>query len=237
MPSQQPVPSRLAGTVGRGPGDRVDNAVRLALARHSPVFVVVDRQNNIVRYSGGEIARYLEPPAGAANLSLISNLRKDLRLVVRTALQSVVKSDEGVVVDNVSVLIDGQQRLLSVIVEPVRSTGDGGLHVVAFQEARVVGPEPSHDIKGSPRSPEALAADHELRAARAQLQATIADLETANEDMKSTAEEYQSVNEELQSTNEELQTSKEEMQSINEEAPDCQRRNDGEERPPFATEQ
>lgn len=217
MLAQTPAPNRFAGELGRGLGDRVDGAVRVALARHSPVYLVVDRQSNIVRYSGGEVARYLEPTAGAASLSLVSNLRKNLRIVVRTALQSVVKTGAGVLVDNVSVLAEGQQRLLSVIVEPVQDTGGEPLYVVAFQDIRASVTEVSPAGNGRDRSPEVIAAEEELRTARAQLQATIGDLETANEEMKSAAEEYQSVNEELQSTNEELQTSKEEMQSINEE--------------------
>ncbi|PZM16448.1 chemotaxis protein CheB [Rhizobium tubonense] len=216
MPAQAPANARLAGELSRG-GDRVDRAVRAALAKHSPVFLVVDRQSNIVRYSGGEVARYLEPSAGVASLGLLSNLRKNLRITVRTALQSVVKSGAAVVADNVSIFLEGRQRVLSVIVEPVQDTGGEGLYVVAFQEMRTLVTEPSQADDGRPRSPEVLAAEQELRTARAQLQATISDLETANEEMKSSAEEYQSVNEELQSTNEELQTSKEEMQSINEE--------------------
>ncbi|WP_409606557.1 chemotaxis protein CheB [Brevundimonas sp.] len=218
MPAQTPAPhSRLPGEPSRGAGDPVDRGVRAALAKHSPVFLVVDRQSQIVRYSGGEAARYLEPSAGAASLSLQSNLKKGLRVVVRTALQSVLKTGEGVVVDNVSLLVEGQQRTLSVIVEPVPDTGAEGLYVVAFQDLRVVVPTRAEDPDGRSTSPEAAAAEQELRTTRAQLQATIGDLETANEEMKSAAEEYQSVNEELQSTNEELQTSKEEMQSINEE--------------------
>ncbi|AMJ62094.1 chemotaxis protein CheB [Bosea sp. PAMC 26642] len=217
MPSQAPAPNRLAGDLGRESGDRIDRAVRIALARHSPVFLVVDRQSNILRYSGGEVARYLEPSAGVASLSLLSNLRKNLRIAVRTALQSVVQTGEGVVIDNVSVVVEGRQRMLNVIVEPVQNTGGEQVYVVAFQEIRTAAVEPSRAADGSLRSPEAQVADEELRSARAQLHATIGDLETANEEMKSSAEEYQSVNEELQSTNEELQTSKEEMQSINEE--------------------
>ena len=217
IPAQAPPANRLAGDPGRGAGDRVDRAVRVALAKHSPVFLVVDRRSNIVRYSGGEAARYLEPSAGAASLGLLSNLRKSLRTVVRAALQSVVKTGEGVAVDNVAILIEGQQRLLSVIVEPVGDTSGEDLYVVAFQELRATVAGPSQAADGSVRSPDALAAERELYTTRAQLQSTVGDLETTNEEMKSAAEEYQSVNEELQSTNEELQTSKEEMQSINEE--------------------
>ena len=212
-----PTANRLAGDPGRGAADRVDRGVRAALAKYSPVFLVVDRHSNIVRFSGGEVARYLEPSAGAASLSLLPNLRKSLRIVVRTALQSVMKTGDGVVVDNVSNLVDGQQRLLSVIVEAVQDTGGEELYAIAFQDVRMTAPEPSQTADGGLRSPETLAAERELRTTRAQLQSTIGDLETANEEMKSAAEEYQSVNEELQSTNEELQTSKEEMQSINEE--------------------
>lgn len=218
MPSQAPsTPERLEGDTGRGAGDRVDRGVRAALAKFSLVYLVVDRHNNIVRYSGGEVARYLEFSAGAASLNLQSNLRKSLRVVVRSALRSVVKTGEGTVVDNVSLLVDGKQRLLSIIVEPVQDSVSEGLYVVAFQDIRTNWPEPTQMVDGSIASPEAAAVEQELRITRAQLQATIGDLETANEEMKSAGEEYQSVNEELQSTNEELQTSKEEMQSINEE--------------------
>ncbi len=218
MPPQAPaVPNRLAGKLVGGTGDRVDRGVLAVLAKYSPVFLVVDRQSNIVRYSGGEAARYLEPMAGVASLSLQTNLRKSLWSVVRTALQSVLKTGEGLVVDNVALLLEGQRQLLTVIVEPVQGAGGDGFFVVAFQEVRTTAPEPTQAADGSVQSPEAAATEQELRTTQAQLESTISDLETVNEEMKSAAEEYQSVNEELQSTNEELQTSKEEMQSINEE--------------------
>ncbi len=220
MPVPLSVPvaaNRIAGEFNQGSGDRVDRAVRSALAKYSPVFLVVDRQSNIVRYSGGEIARYLEPTAGPANLSLVSNLQKKLRVVVRTALQTVVKTGEGATVDNVSLLIEGKQCLLRVVVEPVQDPRGEGLYVVAFQDVRPTATEQSQAADVSLQSRETLAAEQELRTTRAQLETLIGELETANEEMKSAAEEYQSVNEELQSTNEELQTSKEEMQSINEE--------------------
>ena len=80
----------------------------------------------------------------------------------------------------------GKPRLLNVIVEPVLEAGADGLFVVAFQDVRGMAPEASQTTDGSIRSPDALAAEHELRTTRAQLQATIADLETAHEEMKST---------------------------------------------------
>jgi two-component system, chemotaxis family, CheB/CheR fusion protein len=198
--------------------DRIDKSVRHALAKYSPVYVVIDRQENILRFSGGEAGRYLEPSAGAANLNLFRNLRKTLRPAVRAALQTIFATHGPVVHDNVVIRIDGKSRPVTVIVEPISGgRGGPGLFVVAFLEG-------SHGIGGNgganSNATDAAAVraiEHELRTVRTQLQSTIDDLETANEEMKSAAEEYQSVNEELQSSNEELETSKEEMQSINEE--------------------
>jgi two-component system, chemotaxis family, CheB/CheR fusion protein len=216
LPPASPMPAnRFVVEPVRVGGDRVDRGVRTALAKYSPVFLVVDGHSNIVRYSGGEAARYLEPTAGVASLSLHSNLRRSLRIVVRDALQSVLKSREGVVVENVPLLIDRKHRLLNVIVEPVPDEED--LFVVAFNEVPEAPSVPAQATAALSHNPPAEAFEQELRTTRAQLRSTIADLATANEEMKSSAEEYQSVNEELQSTNEELQTSKEEMQSINEE--------------------
>ncbi|WP_426239193.1 HWE histidine kinase domain-containing protein [Pararhizobium sp. DWP1-1-3] len=64
----------------------------------------------------------------------------------------------------------------------MQDTGGEGLYVVAFQEMRAFATEPLMSADGSPRSPEAVAAEQELRTTRAQLQATIGDLETANEE-------------------------------------------------------
>jgi two-component system CheB/CheR fusion protein len=198
--------------------DRIDKSVRRALAKYSPVYVVIDRHENILRFSGGEAGRYLEPSAGAANLNLFRNLRKTLRPAVRAALQTMFATHGPVVHDNVVIRIDGRSRPVTVIVEPISGgSGEAGLFVVAFLEG-------SHGIDGNggtnanvTDSTAVRAIEHELRTVRTQLQSSIDDLETANEEMKSAAEEYQSVNEELQSSNEELETSKEEMQSINEE--------------------
>ena len=216
VPLQGTVPDRLTVPTGRAGSDRIDRSVRLSLARHSPAFVVVDHDCNILRYSGAEVARYLEPAPGVASLALLSNLRKGLRVAVRTALQSAMKSNEGVIIDDVVVVVEGRPRVLSVIIEPILDAGNEGLFVVAFRDTPVPAAEPM-PVEPGPSGQPTLAQERELRATREQLQSTIGDLETANEEMKSAAEEYQSVNEELQSTNEELQTSKEEMQSINEE--------------------
>jgi two-component system, chemotaxis family, CheB/CheR fusion protein len=210
--------TRLARPTASLPdNDWIDRSARQALAKYSPVYLVVDRHHNIVRFSGGEIGRYLEPSPGAANLSLFGNLRRTLRPIVRTALRTTQDTKGPIVNEDVMITIDKRRHLLSIIVEPVFEGNEEGLCIIAFQE-RVSDPAGSAwGTLNDTKNPGLRAVEQELRTTRAQLQSTIDDLETANEEMKSATEEYQSVNEELQSSNEELETSKEEMQSINEE--------------------
>lgn len=199
--------------------DRLEQSARRIMERHSPAFFVIDRNHDILRFSGGESAPYLEPSAGAANLHLFNILRKSLRSQVRTAIQKAFDKNQPVFDDNLAVRIDGKLCAVTLIVEPIADGAlPGKLLIVAFrerggltettEEARTARSEPDADKE---------ALHHELRVAKAQAQASSNELENYIEEMKSMTEEYQSVTEELQSSNEELETSKEEMQSINEE--------------------
>ncbi|HEX5508281.1 MAG TPA: CheR family methyltransferase, partial [Pseudolabrys sp.] len=196
--------------------DRLGRSAKRIADKYSPVYLVVDERNEIVRFSGGEAGQYLEPSAGTASFRLFDILRKSLRPVVRAALQKARASKEPVMHDDVALRVNGLGQSVAVIVEPlVERNGGGGHCVVVLQNSRE---HPARRNGDSPSQDDDLKAlEHELRTTKTQLQSTIDDLETANEEMKSAAEEYQSVNEELQSSNEELETSKEEMQSINEE--------------------
>ena len=198
--------------------DRLDRSIRRTMDKHSPAHFVIDRKHDILRFSGGEAAPYLEPSAGTASLNLFAILRKALRSQVRVAVQRSFDTDRPVRDENLAVRIDGQSRSVTLIVEPIaESTQPGELFVVAFQEhgplSDANGGHPS--LIDSDANVDAL--HQELRAAKAQAQANSDELDKHVEDMKSMTEEYQSVIEELQSSNEELETSKEEMQSINEE--------------------
>jgi len=196
--------------------DRIGRDAKRVADKYSPVYLVIDKGNEIVHFSGGEAGRYLEPSAGAASLKLFDILRKSLRPIVRSALQTALARKEPIVHDDVPLRIDGELQSVTVVVEPISErNADTGHYVVVLQNSRK---NPTRrDAEAAPQRDDLRALEHELRTTKTQLQSTIDDLETANEEMKSTAEEYQSVNEELQSSNEELETSKEEMQSINEE--------------------
>ncbi len=207
---RQPPRPAMSGIPGH---DRIDRNARRALEPYSPVFVVANQNQDIVRFSGGELGHYLEPSSGAASLSLFGLLRKALRPAVRAAVTTMLATKQAVVHDDIPVTIDGRSRLITMIVSPIA----GELFVVAFQDSRVAGVMGHAAGIGEHPDANTQALEHELRTARSQLQSTIDELETTGEEMKSAAEEYQSVNEELQSSNEELETAKEEMQSVNEE--------------------
>ena len=193
--------------------DRIDRTVRRVMEHYAPAYVVIDRQHEILRFSGSEVRHYLEPSPGAANLNLFSLLQKTLRPAVRAAVEQAFATAGTVINEDLTIEIDGKNRSLTLIVEPVSSDGTNNLCVVAFRDASKLTDEaqPETGDAGS------LALEKELRATKAQLQAATDQLEAYIEDMKSTTEEYQAVTEELQSANEELETAKEELQSINEE--------------------
>jgi two-component system CheB/CheR fusion protein len=206
-----------AGPPIAGGEDRIARKARHAMEKYSPAWLIIDGNHDILRFSGGEAGRFLEPVAGAASLNLFAILRTALRPVVRAAVRTALATQRPVLRDNIAIRIDGKNRIVTAIVEPIADDTEQGLCVVAFQDTENNSRGMNADERKDTNNADVLAIEHELRTVKTQLQSTIDDLETANEEMKSAAEEYQSVNEELQSSNEELETSKEEMQSINEE--------------------
>jgi two-component system, chemotaxis family, CheB/CheR fusion protein len=183
--------------------------------RFAPAYVVVDAHGDVLHFSG-RTGRYLEPVAGAATLSLVALVHRDLRLDVRAALHRALAEGRRVDMPRLTFNRDDRAWGVNVIVEPLAS-GDVTALAVVFQDT---GPLPDGSGAGDDR----LSGDEqfqrleaELRVTKDRLQATIEELESTNEELKSSNEEYQSINEELQSANEEMETSKEELQSVNEE--------------------
>lgn len=204
--------------------DPIEADVRRVMERYSPAYVVIDRQHDILRFSGGDVGRYLEPSPGTASLNLFGIVRKALRPAVRSAVQRAQKTAETVTTENTTIRIEGKSRSVKLIVEPIVSErgadgrgAEAGRWVVAFQETVAAATGKDAKTPAGALHPDMQALEQELQTTKTQLRASIDELETANEEMKSANEEYQSVNEELQSSNEELETAKEEMQSVNEE--------------------
>ncbi len=221
LPPFSPARQRERAVLGAHPRpgeDRIDKSVRRVVDKHNPPHLVLDRTNQIVRFSGGSVGQYLEPAPGVPSFALFDMLRKALRPAARELLQEVRAATEPVQRGDVPIRIDGKPRFIRMIAERLARDGpDADLVVLTLQDGGP-GVARAKSAENAPPSPEIThALEQELRTTRNQLQSTIDELETANEEMKSSNEEYQSVNEELQSSNEELETAKEEMQSVNEE--------------------
>jgi two-component system, chemotaxis family, CheB/CheR fusion protein len=194
----------------------VDKRVRRALEPYSPAYFVIDAGNEIIRFSGAETRHYLEPSSGPSSLNLFALLRTDLRQRVREALQEARAQQSSVARENLIFSIDGQNRLGTLIVEPIGDKREAGPWVIAFRDTGQ-GSTTASASKPPAGNADVQALEQELRETKARLQSAISDMELHMEEARSATEEYQSVNEELQSANEELETAKEEMQSVNEE--------------------
>lgn len=197
---------------------RLDQNARRVTEKYAPAHAVINDHDQVVRFSGAAMGRYVELAPGAPSIALFDILRKTLRPAARMALKHARATHTAVRQENVPVRIDGKPRLITIIAEPLTELGpEAGFVVVLFQD--VTGNVTRVKAAGADKYPDDAfkALEQELRTTRAQLMATIDELEVANEELKSSNEEHQSVNEELQSSNEELETAKEEMQSVNEE--------------------
>ena len=108
LPEFQPsshAATALPAPIARTGEDQIDRSARRAMAKHSPAYFVVDRHHNIVRFSGGETGRYLEPSEGNASLNFFTNLAKALRSQVRRAVEAAFAS--GQLVEEENMRIDG----------------------------------------------------------------------------------------------------------------------------------
>jgi len=208
QPMQVP---RIREPAGQATGNDVDRRLRHALEKYSPACIIIDRQDEVVRFSG-RVGPYIEPSAGAASLNLFSILRKDLLPTVRAAVRNAFTTGRQVDHEDIVVAVNGNTKSVDLVVDPILSKAEEPLYVVAFQERGSNGTR-----KAAPAAAGGAVVADEPGATRAQLQTMIDELETTNEELMSSNEEYQSVNEEFQSANEELESAKEELQSLNEE--------------------
>ncbi len=199
--------------------DDIDRRAARAVARYAPAFLVVDRQHDILRFSG-QTAKFLQPASGIASLNLFALLHTDLRVAARAALKEAAATGERVIHETLRIEADDSFESLNLIVEPLSAAGEGGLFLLVFQET---GPAAAASKDAAPPGQHAdgdaaaQVRNQDFLGTKERLRNVSEELEAANEELQSSNEEYLSVNEELQSANEELETSKEELQSLNEE--------------------
>ena len=225
------LPMVMKGLRGRlTPGDLSSSQARTGIAlrqtiesqvldRFAPPHVVVNRDGDVMHYSG-RTGKYLEAAPGMPTRQLLTMARKGLRFDLRAVLREAVDASRTATCDGVVVEDDdGRIQALTLTVDPLPyRPGEEPLYLVLFTD---IGPtlsrEEAADRARSSRDGATMQLEHELRDTRERLQSLIEEYETALEELKSSNEELVSVNEELQSTNEELEASKEELVSLNEE--------------------
>ena len=207
-------PARLAARV---PVDDLDRRVARAGARYAPAYLVVDKQFDVLRFSG-QTSIYLQPVTGVASLNLFALLHSELRVIARAALKEAAVTGERVVNEALRIEVGEGSELLNLIVEPLFSAGDSGMFLVLFQKSgSVVQSAVAPSATVTEDSQAAQARNQDLLMTKERLRTVSEELESTVEELQSSNEEYLSVNEELQSANEELEASKEELQSLNEE--------------------
>ncbi|MDT8781959.1 MAG: PAS domain-containing protein [Candidatus Bathyarchaeota archaeon] len=171
----------------------------------------------------GKIDPYLFIAPGTASLNVKNIIRKDLKVVVQTAVYKVKKTKKEV--EEIVQIKNGEQKLtVNIRVKLVEFPKYGTeFFLVLIEESnKTIVSRKTSKLKGTQdeekyTKDQIITLNEDLELTKQTLQTVIEQQEATNEELHSSMEELQSSNEELMSTNEELETAKEELQSTNEE--------------------
>jgi two-component system CheB/CheR fusion protein len=196
-------------------------AQRVLLESFTPPAALINEKGDII-YLNGRTGKYLEPPAGKANMNIFAMAREGLRVELPGIVHKVIGHKKELSIRDVKVKTNGDYQMINLHVKPIVNPDTvQPLYMVVFEDMETPDKKEGR-LKVKESSPSKLkqiivALEKELRHKQELLQNSTEEMETSQEELKSMNEELQSTNEELQSTNEELTSSKEEMQSLNEE--------------------
>ena len=207
-------PTRMVRSEARR--DTGARAQERLLARFAPPSVLVNASGDVEHtFVGG--GRFLGAADGDFSQRLLGLVEGGLRTAVSAVTHRAWKRGEAARYTDVTHILDGQERTLDVLAEPLApETGDQSPLVVSF----VLHPLDEEDAPAL-ASTEQLAEDRvnaledQLAVTKENLQATLEEMETSNEELQATNEELIASNEELQSTNEELSSVNEELVTVN----------------------
>ncbi len=182
------------------------------LEAFAPPSLVVDEDYQVVHLSE-RAGNYLHIAGGEPSSNLLSLVRPELRLELRSALERAVR--DGSPVDSKAIGL-GNGTSVTLRVRPVLESAAAarGFILVMFEELEGA---PTEGDQAAAAEPLAEQLEEELRRAEAELRRSTDQYERQAEELRAANEELQALNEELHSTAEELETSQEELQSINEE--------------------
>jgi two-component system, chemotaxis family, CheB/CheR fusion protein len=177
-----------------------------------PSLIVSDDQE--VLHLSQHVGPFLQFSGGEPSMNLLRIVHPMLRLELRAALFRARQSQQPAVAEGVSLLIDGEHKLVDMRVVPAPELAADILLVTFEVRAQAAAPPPAPRPQEEPVLQQL---ERELEQTRRHLRDTIEQHEASTEELKASNEELQAMNEELRSATEELETSREELQSINEE--------------------
>jgi two-component system, chemotaxis family, CheB/CheR fusion protein len=196
----------------------VRHAHAQALEQHAPPSVLVDASSRIMHLSPSA-GRFFLPSEGPFTPDLPAQVRPELRVDLKLALQRAFENNEPTLTIPLPVAFNGGKRLVALNVIPAGDQDNGmpSQALVVFLDAGAVPPEKSALGDADLTLEEVRRLREELSRAQERLSISRQQYEQATQDLRAANEELQSINEEYRSTAEELETSKEELQSMNEE--------------------
>jgi len=203
---------------------------KVALEKYAPPAILVDGRFRIL-YFHGDADKYLRPPQGEPDWSILKLARKELHFKLRKSLLAAQAQGQAVSEKDLEVRYGNQLLRADLTVIPFREQHQDYL-LVTFtpkKEEPLAAPAAESQHEDSDARVRALSQElytvkqdlqatiEELETSNEELETSIEELETSNEELETSIEELKANNEELQSANEEMETAREELQSINEE--------------------
>ena len=189
-----------------------------ALEDDAPPSVLIDAAGRILHLSP-TASRFFLPSEGEFVTDLTAQVRPELRVDLKLALQQAAESGEPSSSPHVPIPVNGGHRLVGLHVRPRRPPTGGVIteFLVFFLDGGRFEMTPEPMPATGVTQHEVRRLRQELSIAQERLSASQHKHDVATQELRAANEELQSVNEEYRSTAEELETSKEELQSMNEE--------------------
>ncbi|NDJ33078.1 MAG: PAS domain-containing protein [Chloroflexi bacterium] len=207
-----------------GDGDYKLRIVKDMLVEYyDPTCIIVD-ENYHIRYSYGEVDRYLRVvPGDNIQYNVLEMAREGLDADLTIALhEAFTDDDETITRQGVWVKTNGDERIIDLVVKPIRDNQLGNRLKLVIFHLKMMGTElrstePITDMAEDEPNAVITRLRQDLKQTQDVLQSTTQALQAKSEELTTSMEEIRSANEEVQTTNEELRTSKEELESMNEE--------------------
>ncbi|MCB0128009.1 MAG: PAS domain-containing protein, partial [Caldilineaceae bacterium] len=192
---------------------------RQLLEAMAPPSLLVDEGYNVLHLSE-TVGRYLRLPGGKLTSDITELVRSELQMGLRAALTQCFADGHRVHTQPVPVHFDGDQYLVSLLVQP---SPEAGRAVVLFFEGHAtamvhlpLAQEAKTTETGEVQTATPMHVRRQLLELRGGYESMMQELQTANFELQSDSVEHLALVEELKSSKEELQTVNEELLRLNE---------------------